>query len=173
MRVKNLKSALCATEPRSFGSTSASIERGSRNRSTNHADEQSANRSSSVTLNVVRPPNCSRMIGFVICVGRANAVRARERRRSHPFASASASAAGASVAASSASARSRSRSVGASSSDHVSAESGRRRVQRLTSSSASTARTSSQNGLGSRGLPSSVAASRTRYSRCSGRVHAV
>ena len=44
---------MCATEPRSFASTSASIERGSRNRSTNQADEQSAKRSSSVTLNVV------------------------------------------------------------------------------------------------------------------------
>ena len=60
--------------------------------------------------------------------------RARSRRRSQPFARASASAPARSRAASSASARSRSRSVGASSSDQVSAESGRRRVQRRTSS---------------------------------------
>ena len=78
-------------------------------------------------------------------------VRARERV-----------GAGRSRDASSASARSRSRSVGASSSDHVSADSGRRRVQRRTSSGSNAACTSSQNGLGSRGLPSSVAASRTR-----------
>ena len=70
--------------------------------------------------------------------------------------------ASASRAASSASARSRSRSVGASSSGHVSAESGRRRVQRRTSSTSKSAWTSCQNGLASRGLPSSSAASRTR-----------
>ena len=91
-RVKNLKSAECATEPLSFASTSASIERGSRNRSTNHADEQSANRSSSVTLNVVFEPSCSSTSGCVSFVGRRNARRARSSRRSQPFARASASA---------------------------------------------------------------------------------
>ena len=50
------------------------------------------------------------------------------------------------AAASSASARNRSRSVGASSSGHVSAESGRRRVQRRTSSASNSDWTSCQNG---------------------------
>ena len=49
-------SALCATEPRSIGSTSASIVRGEMTRSKSHAEEQSANRSSSVTPNVVLAP---------------------------------------------------------------------------------------------------------------------
>ena len=71
--------------------------------------------------------------------------------RSHPFASASTTAWSASDAASSERARSRSRSDGASSSDHVSAESGRRVVAWATSSRSKTAATSSQNGLGSRG----------------------
>ena len=161
-RVKNLKSVECATEPFNLASTSASIERGSRNLSTNQADEQSAKRSSSVTLNVVFEPSCSSTRGCVSFVGRRNADTARSRRRSQPFARASASAPAPSRDASSASARRRSRSVGASSSFHVSADSGRRRVQRRTSSASKTACTSSQNGLGSRGLPSSVAASRTR-----------
>ena len=90
-----------------------------------------------------------------------NAPRARSSRRSQPLAVAIASASSGSRAASSASARRRSRSVGAASSSHVSCESGRRRVQRRTSSGSKSATTSSQNGLGSRGLPSSVAASRT------------
>ena len=54
------------------------------------------------------------------------------------------------------------RSVGAVSIGHVSADSDRRRVQRTTSSRGKSETTSSQNGLGSRGLPSSLAASRTR-----------
>ena len=161
-RVKNLYNALCATEPRNFASTSASIVRGERKRSTNHADEQSAKRSSSVTLNVVREPSCSRTSGCVIRVGRSNAPSARSSRRSHAFARASAPAAGSSSAARRASARSRSRSVGASSSVHVSADSLRCRVQRRTSSVSNAACTSSQNGLASRGVPSSEAASRTR-----------
>ena len=56
MPLKNLFSALCATEPRSFASASASIVCGSSSRSTNHAEEQSEKRSSSVTLKLVRSP---------------------------------------------------------------------------------------------------------------------
>ena len=132
--LKNLFSALCATEPRSFGSTSASIVLGSRSRSTNHADEQSEKRSSSVTLKLVRSPRYSRTSGWCSRVGRRNARSARSSRRSHPFASASASASDSSAEASAATARSRSRSVGAASSGHVSADSGRRVVARRTSS---------------------------------------
>ena len=95
-------------------------------------------------------------------VGRWKAANARASLLSQPFARASPSAASASWAASSASALSRSRSVGASSIGQVSAESGRRRVQRRTSSGSKRACTSCQNGLASRGLPSSSAASRTR-----------
>ena len=135
MPLKNLCSALCATEPRSFGSTSASIVRGSSSRSTNHADEQSEKRSSSVTLKLVRSPSeleHERMARAR--VGRSNA-RARGRAGAPSRSRARArSASSASAAASAASARSRSRSVGASSSGHVSAESGRRVVARRTSS---------------------------------------
>ena len=52
-------------------------------------------------------------------------------------------------------------------------EGGRRRVARRTSSGSKSAATSSQNGLGSRGLPSSVAASRTSVRRRVARVQAV
>ena len=134
MPLKNLCSALCATEPRSFGSTSASIVRGSSRRSTNHADEQSEKRSSSVTLKLDRSPRNSSTSGWRSAVGRSNAASARSSRRSQPFACASAPASSASAAASAASARSRSRSVGASSIGHVSADSGRRVVARRTSS---------------------------------------
>ena len=44
---------MCATEPRSIASTRLSIWRGEISRSKNQADEQSAKRSSSVTLNGV------------------------------------------------------------------------------------------------------------------------
>ena len=113
-------------------------------------------------MNVSFDWSCASTSGCVSFVGRLNAETARSSRRSQPFARARASAPVRSRDASSASARRRSRSVGASSSDHVSAESGRRRVHRRVSSGSNTACTSSQNGLGSRGLPSSVAASRTR-----------
>ena len=89
MPLKNLCSALCATEPRNFGSTSASIVRGSSSRSTNQADEQSEKRSSSVTLKLVRSPRYSSTSGWRSSVGRRNACNARSRRRSQPFASAS------------------------------------------------------------------------------------
>ena len=95
-------------------------------------------------------------------VRRVNAPRARSSRRSQPFARASEDASAGSLASSLATARRRSRSVLASSSGRVSADSGLRTVQRATSSASKTFRTSSQNGLGSRGEPSSVAASRTR-----------
>ena len=162
MREKKRCSVLWATIPRWSASGSASIFFGESNRSTNQADEQSAKRSSSVTPKEPREASCSRTSGCVMRVGRWKAPRARSSLRSQPFARASPSAAHASCAASSASARSRSRSVGAWSSGHVSAESGRRRVQFRTSSGSKSACTSCQKGLASRGLPSSSAASRTR-----------
>ena len=163
MRVKNLYSALCATEPRSFASTSASIVFGSRNRSTNHADEQSAKRSSSVTLNVVCEPSCSSTSGCVSRVGPAEraeralepplpAVRAGERLGRPPSRDAELGeraqplALGRRVLERP---RQRRERPPARPAAHVLA---RRRAPA----------TSSQNGLGSRGLPSSVAASRTR-----------
>ena len=65
-RVKKRWSAVCATEPRCIASGSASIVFGERKRSTNHAEEQSAKRSSSVTPKELREPSCSRMSGLVI-----------------------------------------------------------------------------------------------------------
>ena len=164
---------MCATEPRSIASTLRSIRRGEIKRSKNQADEQSAKRSSSVTLNGVFAASSASTRGCRSAVSRVNAPRARRSRRSQPLAIAIDSASSGSRAASSASARRRSRSVGAASSSQVSRESGRRRVQRRTSSGSKSAATSSQNGLGSRGLPSSVAASRTSVSRWVARVHAV
>ena len=161
-----------AIEPRSFASTSASIDRGEMTRSMNQIEEQVANASSSVTLNVMRLARSARTAGFESSVGRSNALRARSKRRSQPLASASASAPEASSADSAASERRRSRSVGASSSGHVSAESARRLVQRVTSEGSKSPRTSCQNGLACRGAPSSVAASRTSVRRRDGRVHA-
>jgi hypothetical protein len=128
----------------------------------NQIEEQSAKRSSSVTPNVFFAESSASTCGCVMRVGRSNALSARVRRRPQPFALAIASAAVRSSAARVATARKRSRSVGASSSGQVSVDSGRRRVQRTMSSLSNTAWTSSQNGLGSRGVPSSVAASRTR-----------
>ena len=64
---------------------------------------------------------------------RSKAVRARSRRRDQSFAAASELAPSGSSAASRTSARRRSRSLGADSSGHVRAESGRRRVARCTS----------------------------------------
>ena len=131
-------------------------------RSNSHADEQSAKRSSSVTPNVVFEPSHASSASFVSRVVAAER-RARAREPALPVVRVGERARLVGVgAASCASARSRSRSVGAASSGHVSAESGRRAVARATSSSSKTAATSSQNGLGSRGAPSSVAASRTR-----------
>jgi hypothetical protein len=119
-------------------------------------------RSSSVTLNVVRERSVSSTSGWRSLVRRSCARRARRSRRSHPFAFASPSASAGSSRAIDASARRRSRSVGASSIGHVSSESRRRVVARSTSSRGKSACTSSQNGLASLGLPSSVADSRTR-----------
>ena len=45
---------MCASEPRSFASTSASIWRGESSRSTNQMEEHVAKASSSVTLKLVR-----------------------------------------------------------------------------------------------------------------------
>ena len=62
-------------------------------RSKSHADEQSANRSSSVTPNVVFAPRRIEQRAARQLVGsRRNAARARSSRRSQPFASASARA---------------------------------------------------------------------------------
>ena len=97
-------------------------------------------------------------------VGRENARLARPSLRCQPFANASASASRGSSAARRASARSRSRSVGADSIGQVSRASGRRVVCRRTSSGSKSSQTASQNGLASRGEPSSVAASRTSVS---------
>jgi hypothetical protein len=171
--LKNENSAWCATFPRRRASTSASIDRGETTRSKSHIDEQSPKRSRSVTEKLVFRRSSSRTIGLVSRVGRWNAESARSRRRSQPFDPAMARAGLGSAAASDATARTRSRSFGAASSCHVSAESARRFVQRSTSSGGNSVRASSQNGLGSRAAPSSVAASRTRYSRRVGRVHAV
>ena len=173
--LKNRKSAECATEPRSLASTSWSIVFGSITRSKNQAEEQSAKRSSSVTLKTERAPSSPRTSGCVRRVCRVNARLARSRRLDQPFALAmpSASSRRASSAQSPATVRSRSRSVGAVSRLHVSEDSGRRVVQRCTSAAGNRVTTSSQNGLASLGLPSSVAASRTRYSRSVERVQAV
>jgi len=70
-------------------------------------------------------------------------------------------------------ARSRSRSLGADSSGQVRLDSGRLWVALATSAGSKSARTSSQNGLGSRGTPSSVAASRASTSLRRARVQAV
>ena len=107
--------------------------------------------------------------------GRTRAARGRSRRV-QPFASASASGQVGRVAVGRepreraqplALGRRRRRSA------RSARESARRRVARATSSGSKTAATSSQNGLGSRGEPSSVAASRTSTSRRVARVHAV
>ena len=164
---------MCATEPRSIASTLRSICRGEIRRSKNQADEQSAKRSSSVTLNGVLADSSARTRGCFSFVSRVKARRARVSWRSQPFATARASASSGFASDEQREGRSRSRSVGAASSSQVSCESGRRRVQRRTSSGSKSATTSSQKGLGSRGLPSSVAASRTSVSRRVARVQAV
>ena len=166
-------SVVCSTCPRSIGSGSASIFFGSITRSTSQADEQSAKRSSSVAEKTVFAASGPRAAGLRSAVARSKAPRARSSRRDQSFAAASASAPSASSAARRTRARRRSRSLGADSSGHVRADSGRRRVARCTSAWSNSARTSSQNGLGSRGTPSSPAASRTSTSRCGARVHAV
>ena len=155
-------SAVCATLPRSLGSTSASIDFGSRKRSTNHADEQSANRSSSVTPNESRAPRDSSTSGCVSRVRRVNAparavepplpaVRARERGRLGRLARV----------------QPRDRTEALALGPGL-LQRPRERGQRSPHGPAGDVvgvedvRTSSQNGLGSRGEPSSVAASRTR-----------
>src|SRR5581483_343909 len=55
------------------GAAKLGIDFGSSSLSTNHADEQSAKRSSSVTLNVRRVPSCSSTSGETSRVGRRNA----------------------------------------------------------------------------------------------------
>ena len=108
-----------------------SIWRGEIRRSKNHADEQSAKRSSSVTLNGVFAPSSASTRGCRSLVSRvkarAGAPAAAAPSRSRPRAPRPRPARS---TASWASARRRSRSVGAASSSQVSCESGRRRVQR-------------------------------------------
>ena len=136
-------------------SISLSIVAGRRYRSTNHAAEHDAIRSSSETEYESRPPTRRSARSWV------SRVRPVERRRRplEPPAPSRSRARGRLPRArrgrrASASARRRSRSVGAASSSRVSADSGRRTLAADVVGSNSS-RTASQNGLGSRGVPSS------------------
>ena len=120
-------------------------------RSTNHIDEQSAKRSSSVTAKVAFCRSSSSTAGCVSRVGRS---KARERAVEPPLPAVRARER---VGRRTVGGRERGQRAQAlalarrASSGQVSAESGRRRVQRATSSGAKRPRVSSQNGLGSRG----------------------
>ena len=148
-----------ATEPRSLASSSKSISRGRSRRSTNQIEEQSPNRSRSVTEKRSIAPSCSSERGSASRVGRLKASRARCSLRSQPIIAPVASAQPASSRSSRASARWRARSSGARSIGQVTSARPRRTVG--VSGSASR-RTSSRKGDGAIGRPSSDATWRAR-----------